>query len=71
MPGKTLTAGVDITNTIDQVTPAMYCASAYLDANTNGSLDAGDVIATAGATMATVTAGNIATAVIVLDKLQS
>jgi len=66
---RTMMAGVDINNTIDSLAPAMYCVTSYLDVNDNFKTDAGDYVATAGATHATVVVGVETPAVIVLDKL--
>ena len=68
--GKTLTAGVDVTTTFDTLAPAMYCVTGYLDVNTNFMLDSSDVTASAGAAHATVVAGQVATATLVLDTIQ-
>jgi hypothetical protein len=69
-PGKSLTAGVDLHATFDTLDPAMYCATGYLDADSSFSLTTGDVVASGGAAHATVVAGQIATATIVLDTIQ-
>ncbi len=69
LPGKTLTAGVDIDTTIDSLVPGMYCATAYLDVDNNFAISAGDVVAAAAAAQVTVVAGDTATATIVLDTI--
>jgi hypothetical protein len=69
-PNRTLTAGVDLTATFDALMPAAYCVTGYLDVNANFMLDAGDVIAQAGAAHATVVAGQVAPATLVLDTIK-
>jgi hypothetical protein len=70
LPGRTLTAGVDITSTFDVLMPAAYCVNGFFSMAFHSAPQPGDVIASAGAAHATVVAGQVAPATLVLDTIQ-